>query len=176
MLLKNSERFPQSNRLIEILYERDFLYDKSANRDFIKIDDRDIFISPLFRLILHVNTPISVSYQTKSNHLFQRLNSPQSAAHACIDFALSREFIANELLAIVMEHEKPGYLNQMLLFDKIRLDSEASIFLRQEDITERLYAIKGSLLDDRDLIQYVASQNVKLKNYQEALSEALNIE
>jgi hypothetical protein len=84
--------------------------------------------------------------------------------------------VTNELLALVMEQEKPGYINQVWLFDKIRLDSEASIFLRREEITERLCASKGSLLADKDLIEYVTGQNIKLKSYQEALSEALSIQ
>jgi hypothetical protein len=66
VLLKNTERFAPPNRLVEILLERDFLHDRHSNRDFIKLDERDIFISPLFRLILHANTPIGLSYRANS--------------------------------------------------------------------------------------------------------------
>ena len=48
VLLKNTERFTPHNRLVEILFERDFLYDKSTNKDYIKIDDRDIYIRYLY--------------------------------------------------------------------------------------------------------------------------------
>ena len=48
VLLKNTERYPQSNRLVEILLERDFLYDKAMNRDFIKVSEEDIYIRYIF--------------------------------------------------------------------------------------------------------------------------------
>ena len=131
VLLRNAERFAAPNRLVEILYERDFLYEKATNRDFIKVSEEEIYISPLFKLVLHVNTPISLNFKNKANSLFQRFNSQANAAHACVDFALSSALVRNELLNVFMEYEKPGYTNQQLLFDRILLQSEASIFYRQ---------------------------------------------
>lgn len=75
-----------------------------------------------------------------------------------------------------MDHEKSGYANQQSLFDKILLESESNIFQRQESLLERLNAIKGSILDDDNLIPFITDQNIKLNSYQEALSEAVHIE
>ena len=102
--------------------------------------------------------------------------SQNNSAHGCVDFSLSSKFISNEFLTIIMDNEKSGYANQQSLFDKILLESESNIFQRQEKLLERLITIKGSLLDDDDLIPFVTDQNIKLNSYQEALSEAVHIE
>lgn len=132
--------------------------------------------SPLFRLILHVNTPITLTYKSKNNHLFHRLTSQTNAAHACIDFSLSDQYMTNELMSLVMDHEKPGFVNQQLLFDRILLESQSNIFLRQEDLIERICSISGSLLDDEQLLPHVKVQNINLKSFQEAMSEAVHFE
>ena len=46
----------------------------------------------------------------------------------------------------------------------------------QEELIERLCSINGSLLSDQQLIPYVTEKNIRLKEFQEALSEAVHIE
>ena len=132
VVLKNSERYKhESNKLIEILLEKDFQADVAMNKEFIKIGDEEILIDPAFKIIMHVNTPMCCNYGKKNNHLFGRLNSQMNAAHFVIDFTLSSNYIKNDCLLTIMEKEKPGYRNQLLLSDKIAIETEFNLINRQ---------------------------------------------
>lgn len=134
VLLKNSERYPFS-KLVQILIERDFLYDVTTNKEYLKIEDAELIINPMFRIVLHVNSPMSFCSSSRrphpNNHLFHRLTTRSNASHFVIDLTPSREFIANDLLTFIMEHEKYGYTSQISLADKILFDAEFNIFNRQ---------------------------------------------
>jgi len=131
VLLKNTERFAFQNRLVEVLVERDFSYDSNSNREFIQIAGDEITINPGFKLILQVNTPLSLNYGTKNNHLFHRLVTQFNAAHFVIDFSPSFEYICTDLLITVMNYERPGYSSQIMLADKIIFEAEFNMFNRQ---------------------------------------------
>jgi len=131
VFLKNSERFEQPNRLIEVLFERDFLYDSNLNREYLKFGSQKIVISPKFKLILQINTPIHFNHVSTNNHMFHRLTTQLNASHACLNFSFSSNFISNDLLNSIMEMEKAGYANQKYLLDKIILDYDFNTYLRQ---------------------------------------------
>ncbi len=131
VFLKNTERMPFQNRLVEILIERDFSYDSNSNREFIQISGDEITINPGFKLILQANTPLSLNYGQKNNHLFQRLVSQFNAAHFVIDFSPSFEYICTDFLITVMNYERPGYSSQIMLADKIIFEAEFNMFNRQ---------------------------------------------
>lgn len=134
VLLKNAERFSSLPKLVDVLIERDFQYDAATNKEYVKFDDAELIINPTFRLILHVNAPLSffsVQKTSCNNNLFQRLTSRSNAAHFVMDWTPSRDFIANDLLASIMEYEKYGYGNQISLADKILFEAEFNILNRQ---------------------------------------------
>ena len=131
VFLKNSERFEQPNRLIEVLFERDFLYDSNSNREYLKFGSQKIVISPKFKLILQVNTPIHFNHVSSNNHMFHRLTTQLNASHACLNFSFSSNFISNDLLDSIMEMEKAGYANQKYLLEKIILDYDFNTHTRK---------------------------------------------
>jgi hypothetical protein len=132
VVLKNSERYShEHNKLIEILLEKDFLVDVANNREFLRVGSEEVPIDPGFRLILHVNAPMSCNYGKRNNHLFGRLSTSLNAAHFVIDFAPSNTFIHNDCLLTIMEREKPGYRSQVVLADRIVTDAAFNIQNRQ---------------------------------------------
>ncbi|CAF0731757.1 unnamed protein product, partial [Brachionus calyciflorus] len=131
VFLKNSERYPLKSRIVEILLERDYFYNSNINKEYLKFGDEEIFISPGFKLILHVNTPMLAQTKSKNNFLFHRMTSQLNAAHYCVDLTPSNNFISEDFLNTIMDMEKPGYINQMILADKIFFESEFNIVNRQ---------------------------------------------
>lgn len=131
VFLKNAERFAFDSRLVDILIERDFMYDAASAREYLKFDDVEFTINPAFKLILHTNTPACMKSAGRNNHLFQRFIVPSSAAHFVVDFTPSSAFIANDFLFTVMEYEKYGFNNQLHLADKILFEAQYNIFARQ---------------------------------------------
>ncbi len=132
LFLKNSERCDEAtNRLVQVLFERDFLYDSNLNKEYIKFGTQRIVINPKFKIVFQVNSPLHLSRRASNKHLFHRLTSQHNAAHSVVQFACSSNFVSTDLLNCVMELEKPGYSNQKYLLDKIVLDYEFNVFTRQ---------------------------------------------
>lgn len=131
VFLKNSERYPLQSRIVEILLERDYFYNARLNKEFLKFGQEEIYISPSFKLILHVNTPIYANSDSSNNFLFHRYTTQLNPAHYILNFEPSNKFVASDFLNIIMDMEKPGYTNQMLLADKIYFESEYHIQTRQ---------------------------------------------
>lgn len=129
--LKNSQRYPFSSRLAEILIERDFLVDSSSNKEYLKFGEEEIIINPAFKLILQVSGPIGLNYGNKNNFLFNRLTSQANPANFIVDFSFSKNYISKDMIKTIMDLEKPGYLNQTVLADKILFESEFNLFNRQ---------------------------------------------
>lgn len=180
VLLKNSERYAPS-KLVSIIIERDFLFDSVSGKEYIKFDEAELVVSPIFRLVLHANAPlcffsVSSARAHPNNNLFGRLTTRSNAAHFVLDFAPSHHFVARDLLASIMEFEKYGYANQLSLADKILFEAEFNIFNRQEEIIERLNTIDQSILDDKDMVAYANEKNTKLREFKDSCSESLYIE
>ena len=131
VFLKNAERFEQPNRLIEVLFEREFMFDSNLNREYLKFGTQKIVINPKFKLILQINTPVHFNHVSSNNHLFHRFTTQLNASHACLNFSFSSNFISNDFLNSIMEMEKSGYANQKYLLEKIILDYEFNTYLRQ---------------------------------------------
>lgn len=131
VFLRNSERYEFENRLVEILIERDYYINSSSNKEFIKFGEEEIYVSPGFKLILHVSAPILMNSGERNCNLFQRLTSQFNAAHFVLDLTPSSRYIANDFLGTIMDYEKPGYMNQINLADKILIESEFNVFNRQ---------------------------------------------
>ena len=129
--LKNSQRYPFSSRLADILIERDFLVDSSSNKEYLKFGEEEIIINPAFKLILQISGPIGINYGNKNNSLFNRLTSQANPANFIVDFSFSKNFISKDMIKTIMDFEKPGYLNQTVLADKILFESEFNLFNRQ---------------------------------------------
>ena len=176
VFLKNIQRYKLKSRLAEILIERDFLCDSNSNKEFLKFGDDEITISPSFKIILQASVPIGLNYGGKNNNLVHRLTSQFSAANFVVDFSLSPNYVSTDFLKIIMDYEKPGYLNQTILADKIMIDSEFGIFNRQEEILDRLNTIDRSILEDNNMIKYCIDKNTKLKEFNDALSESVHME
>ena len=149
--LKNSQRYAFGSRLAEILVERDFLVDSSSNKEYLRFGEEEIVISPAFKLILQVSGPLSLNYGAKNNHLFSRLTSQANPANFVVDFSFSKRYIAKDMLKTVMDFEKPGYLNQTVLADKILVESEFNLFNRQVKYYNKM-DIFPSNFKKRDLI------------------------
>lgn len=138
VLLTYTERLPASTRrLVDILVERDFYFDAASGKECVRLGDdgesSELVVSPLFRLILHVGLPMSNTRlgPFNSNQIFRRMTLSSSASHFVVDFTPSEEFVANDLLASIMEIEKSGFANQINLADKILFEAEFNIFNRQ---------------------------------------------
>jgi hypothetical protein len=129
--LKNSQRYPFSSRLADIIIERDFLVDSSSNKEYLKFGEEEIIINPAFKLILQVSGPIGINYGNKNNFLFNRLTSQANPANFIVDFSFSKNYISKDMIKTIMDFEKPGYLNQTVLADKILFESEFNLFNRQ---------------------------------------------
>ena len=72
-----------------------------------------------------------INYGNKNNFLFNRLTSQANPANFIVDFSFSKNFISKDMIKTIMDFEKPGYLNQTVLADKILFESEFNLFNRQ---------------------------------------------
>ncbi len=129
--LKNSERFQITNRITELIMTHDFLVDSATDKEYLKIGEEEIIISPSFKLILQVSTPITLNYGGKNNNLFDRLTKQANSSHFVIDFSISNNFITNDILTCVLDYERPGYFNQLLFADKILHEADNNLYNRQ---------------------------------------------
>jgi dynein heavy chain len=126
--LRNSEQ-RQYSRIVEKVINRDFIVD-ALGHESIKIADEQVRIHPGFKLILHVNTPPHVQ-TAKNNYLYQRLFHHNSSSSSSIDFTPSFNFITTDLLNTILDFEKPGYLNQCFLAEKMYNESQNDIKNRE---------------------------------------------
>ena len=138
VLLLNTERLSsiKLNKITQILIEHDFQVDLSTNREFIRYKNDEYIINPKFKLILQVSLPI----QLNSNKcLFSRLVGYQqytqshinSPSNFIIDFSSSLTYISNDFLNTLLDYERPGYKNQVLLSEKLNFEANTNILNRQ---------------------------------------------
>ena len=80
---------------------------------------------------MQVSTPIGLNYGNKNNNLFDRLAKQPNSAHFVLDFSMSAQFIANDILKYVLESERPGFVNQILFADKILAEADNNLYNRQ---------------------------------------------
>ena len=126
--LRNSERRLYT-RLTEKIINQDFIMD-SLGRDTIKIGEEQLKIHPAFKLILHVNTPNHVQ-NFNNNYLYQRLFNHNLSSSNTINFLPSYNFMTTDLLNTILDFEKPGYLNQCRIAEKMYNESEQDIINRE---------------------------------------------
>ena len=73
-------------------------------------------------------------------------------------------------------HKTKSHFWKLTLPSKMSENFEKLLKIFKEELIERLCSINGSLLSDQQLIPYVTEKNIRLKEFQEALSEAVHIE
>ena len=126
--LRNSER-RQYSRIVEKIINRDFMVD-SYGHESIKVGEEQVKVHPGFKLLLHVNTPPHVQ-TPKNNYLYQRLFHHNTSSSNSIDFTPSFNFITTDFLNTILDFEKPGYLNQCFLAEKMYNESQNDIKNRE---------------------------------------------
>ncbi|RNA02833.1 hypothetical protein BpHYR1_042714 [Brachionus plicatilis] len=77
---RNSERYRLHRRIVEIIVERDYFYNTSLNKEFLKFAEEEIYISPNFMLILQVNAPILSNSDSVNKFLCHRYTNQLNPA------------------------------------------------------------------------------------------------
>jgi hypothetical protein len=124
--LRNAEQI-QHTKFIEKIINFEFQED-SFGRRIIKDGESEIRVHPGFKLILHIGIPIC-SFNGKShyNFLCNRLTYQSNSSSCIIDFSPSYDFISSDLLNLIMDYEKIGYSNQLLIATKMLSEAKFNI-------------------------------------------------
>ncbi|CCH41669.1 Cytoplasmic dynein 1 heavy chain 1 [Wickerhamomyces ciferrii] len=158
ILVQDAEYF---DPIISRLLNRDF--EKVGGRVLVKVGNRDLDLSPNFKIFLHTRDP-SV-----------QISSYVRARAMIIDYTLTESSIENQVVNMALSHMRPDVEEQRI--ELVKLEGEYKIRLAdlENELLNSLSESKGNLLDNGDLVETLEKLKLESSEVQKKVLETADV-